>query len=120
MVGAGYRGCLSTIASWILRFSIKIPNITDYTIFYRAYKMNVLRKGFDTFKENFISGAGFSCMANMLINTITANPGIKIAEVPLTLRYDLKEGGSGIQLFRTALGYFKIIKSQRSSSRETK
>jgi len=47
-------------------------------------------------------------MANLLIRINRMNPAARFTEVPLTLRYDMKEGGSGLKMFRTIRGYLKL------------
>ena len=108
MVGAGYRGLLSYAASWLMCWRVGIPSIKDYSIFFRSYRPAVLRKVFDACSGQPVEGGGFSCMANLLIRINRMNPAARFTEVPLTLRYDMKEGGSGLKMFRTIRGYLKL------------
>lgn len=113
MVGAGYRGILSYIASWLMCWRVAIPNVKDYSIFFRSYKPTVLRKVFKMCHERPVEGAGFSCMANLLIRIHLLYPEAVFAEVPLTLRYDMKEGGSGLRMFKTIKGYLRLAFGKR-------
>lgn len=108
MVGAGYRILLSYMASWLMRFKIGIPNVTDYSIFFRAYRAYKLREVFSLHEGHPVSGHGFSCMANLLIRIYAMNKATIFTEVPLVLRYDKKEGGSAIKIFRTIWGYLML------------
>lgn len=108
MVGAGYRALLSYAASWLMRYRVGLPNVTDYSIFLRAYRVTVVREYFRTYGENPMVGRGFSSMAGMLMQLYKMNPAIRMAEVPLVLRYDEKKSKSSIRIFQTILGYLKL------------
>lgn len=109
MIGAGYRTVMSYCASWLMRFGVGVPNLTDYSIFFRSYRGSVIRKLFEFYNGHPVSGEGFSCMANLIIRAHYLCPNIRIQEVPLTLRYDLKESGSKIKILRTIMGYLKLV-----------
>jgi dolichol-phosphate mannosyltransferase len=119
MVGAGYRALLSHVASWLMCWRVAIPNVKDYSIFFRSYRPRILRTVFTAFEGRPIEGAGFSCMANLLIRIHRCIPDAVFREVPLTLRYDMKEGGSGIRMFKTIGGYLKIAFGQRERTKDT-
>jgi len=111
MVGTPFiRRMLSTVVSHMLRKVIPIKGIKDYSSFYRGYRVEIIRKGFEIFEENFIKGHGFSSMANMLIKLSKITD--RMIEVPLVLRYDLKEGGTGMKIIKTTKGYLGIIIEQ--------
>ena len=58
--------------------------------------------------EYYIQGHGFSSMAEFLLKLCYEfKP--RLYEIPINLRYDLKEGGSGINIFKTIRGYIKLI-----------
>ncbi len=108
VVGAPFmRKWLSIGISHILRRLINIKGVKDYSTFYRAYRVSVLKKGFERYGGDLIKGHGFSAMARLLIKLGTITD--KIRETPFILRYDLKEGGSGMNIKRTILGYLYII-----------
>ena len=108
MVGAPFiRKILSIGVAWILMRLTPINGVRDYSTFYRGYRIGVLKKAMSTYGDSLIEGQGFSSMAKMLIRL--RNLTDKFAEVPLILRYDLKEGGSGIRIFRTIRGYLTIF-----------
>lgn len=110
MVGAPlFRRFMSIGVAWLLRNIFALPNVRDYSTFFRGYKLKIIKRGFTQYGDGLIEGHGFSSMANMLIKLgqLTQN----FAEVPLVLRYDLKEGGSGMHIFKTIRGYLMIIKT---------
>ena len=104
-----YRNFLSNGVAFILGFLFPYKNLKDYSTFYRAYKGSLLIKAFSDRKISyFIQGHGFSSMAEFLLKICYLyNP--KLIEVPINLRYDLKEGGSGINIFKTIKGYIKLM-----------
>ena len=108
MVGAPFtRRILSIGISYILRRLIPIKGVKDYSTFYRAYRISVIKKGFEKYGDGLIEGHGFSAMANLLIKLCTITD--KVQEVPFVLRYDLKEGGTGMNIGKTMMGYLGII-----------
>jgi dolichol-phosphate mannosyltransferase len=108
MVGAGYRTILSYVASWLMRWRIGLPNVTDYSIFYRGYRAKIIRTTFNYYNGKPVAGKSFASMANLLIRMYRANQNLLFTEVPLVLRYDLKEGGSSIKILQTIWGYLMI------------
>ncbi|HJP17154.1 MAG: hypothetical protein CMD96_06905 [Gammaproteobacteria bacterium] len=102
-----YRKILSDIASYCMKKFVSIPGITDYSIFYRGYKVSVIREALQKYDKNLISGEGFSSVVNMLIKLNEMN--YKFGEVPFILKYYLKEGSTGIEILKTIKGYLKII-----------
>jgi dolichol-phosphate mannosyltransferase len=103
-----FRVTLSFGVSWIMRCLARVPNVKDYSIFYRAYRVSLMKEAFERFDEaDLFYGRGFAVMPNYLIKLGMLSK--KIAEVPCILRYDLKEGASGIKIFKTIYGYFQIM-----------
>jgi len=115
MVGAGYRTIFSYGASWLLKWRIGIPNLTDYSIFYRAYTRKVISEISEKYGGKPVEGGGFSCMANLLIRIFKTIPNVRFVEVPLVLRYDQKEGGSALKFGKTIRGYLDIAFSKDGS-----
>jgi len=113
-----FRQLLSNIASWLLRRKIGLPGVKDYSTFYRAYRVRVLRRAFSLYGEKIIAGSGFSAMANLL--TYMGYVTDKFAEVPLVIRYDLKEGGSGLPLVKTTRGYLRLIANYTATDAENR
>jgi dolichol-phosphate mannosyltransferase len=108
MIGAPFiRRCLSIGVSYMLRRVVGLGGVKDYSTFYRAYRVRVLKKGFAKYGDDLIKGHGFSAMARLLIKLSTVAGGIK--EAPFILRYDLKEGGTGMNITKTILGYLDIM-----------
>jgi len=107
-VGVGFgRRILSLVASSLLRLFFPIRGVRDYSCGFRAYRVSIIRRALDVYKDQFIQQKSFACMPEILIKL--AAIGAKITEYPLILRYDLKKGGSKIRLFKTISGYFRLI-----------
>jgi|TARA_B100001971_G_scaffold156984_1_gene146577 dolichol-phosphate mannosyltransferase len=102
-----YRKILSNSASLLMKKFVGIPNVTDYSTFYKGYKVYVIREALKKYGKDLIYGEGFSCIINMLIKL--NKMGYKFEEIPFILKYYLKEGSSGIRIVMTIKGYIKII-----------
>jgi dolichol-phosphate mannosyltransferase len=105
------RKLLSLGVAWLLKHVIPIPGVRDYSTFYRGYRVGLLKRGFARYGEALIEGYGFSGMADLLIKLSMLTH--RIGEVPLVLRYDLKEGGSGMRILRTIWGYLDLIQRHK-------
>lgn len=98
-----FRIFLSHFASAGMRTLVRYPGVRDYTCGFRAYRADTLRNLIDTFGDGFIRENGFSCMFELLLNLRTLRA--RVSEVPLILRYDLKEGASKMRILRTMWRY---------------
>lgn len=106
-----HRRLLSWVVNSILRFLNPIPNLTDYTCGYRAYRAEILARASQRYGDRLIEEDGFTCMAELLLKL---RPFIrKAAEVPLVLRYDLKRGKSKMKIVRTIFRYIRLVFQKR-------
>ena len=111
-----HRKILSLGASFLLNACFKVEGAKDYTCGYRMYRMSVISDAFKRYGGNFIVENSFVCMAEILIK-IAYLPA-KVVEVPLVLRYDLKEGTSKMKKIKTIARYIKfIIREKRNRLR---
>ena len=101
------RAFLSDGINGILRLIFPVKGAKDYTTFFRAYRMSVLKKALELYKEDFITQKGFSCMAEILIKLKPLK--IRVGEVPIDLRFDLRTGKSKMNISRTIFGYLNLI-----------
>jgi dolichol-phosphate mannosyltransferase len=106
-----HRRFLSLGASWLLRFLFPMPGIKDYTCGYRAYRGRLLQDAFARFGSDFINQEGFQCMVDILIKL--RELGAVCTEVPLILRYDLKSGGSKMNVWRTVRKTLSLVLTRR-------
>jgi dolichol-phosphate mannosyltransferase len=108
MIGCPWlRATLSIGVSWLMRLLVRLPHVKDYSTFYKAYRMRVLKEGFELYGDRLLAGEGFAVSCGQLIKL--SNITKRIAEVPLVLRYDMKGGRSGMKLLRTLRGYLRLI-----------
>ena len=107
------RRALSFAASLIFRALFPIPGVRDYTCGFRAYRAAMIRP---VLAENpqFISERGFSCMVDILLKLRTRQPPVTMAEVPLLLRYDKKEGASKMNVGETVRDTLALIGRRRA------
>jgi dolichol-phosphate mannosyltransferase len=92
------RRFVSVAASGVLR--VIFPGARDYTCGYRLYRLSLLAWGRRRYGREFLNQRGFSVMVDLLLKL--RRRARRIAEVPLTLRYDRKRGVSKMKLARTA------------------
>ena len=98
-----FRIFLSHVASAGIRILVGYQGVRDYTCGFRAYKAETLRHLIQTFGDHFIRENGFSCMFELLLNLRSLSA--RASEIPLILRYDLKEGASKMRILRTMWRY---------------
>ena len=99
-----YRRILSRLAGLLLKLVFPINGVRDYTSGYRAYRAEVLM---DVTRDSpmFFDQDGFQVMVDVLLK-LRRNPSLIFGEVPMVLRYDLKEGSSKMDVLATARGHF--------------
>jgi dolichol-phosphate mannosyltransferase len=111
-----HRKILSRGASFLLALFFRVKGAKDYTCGYRLYRSSVIKNAFKRYGDNFIVENSFVCMAEILIKA--AYLPAKVAEVPLVLRYDLKQGSSKMQKLQTIMRYFRfIVREKRNKLR---
>ncbi|MDI6642261.1 MAG: hypothetical protein QME68_08150, partial [Elusimicrobiota bacterium] len=76
---------------------------------FRAYKLQLIKKAFEIYGEKFIDKNGFCSTAGELIKIAKIESQLKVTEIPVILRYDLKKGKSKIKILKTIFGYLKLI-----------
>lgn len=98
-------------ARMMFKVIMPIPGVRDYTCGYRAYRVNVLRQAVEFYGDEFVSEKGFSCMADVLLKMRRFK--FVFGEVPMLLRYDQKEGGSKMAVFKTIGQTLKLLFKRR-------
>jgi dolichol-phosphate mannosyltransferase len=101
------RHIFSKGASTLLRLFFPIAGARDYTCGYRIYSGKLMQKAVAAYGDRLVEEQGFTCMAEILIKM--SRLGARVSEVPLVLRYDLKEGASKMKVFKTIRRYFVLI-----------
>jgi dolichol-phosphate mannosyltransferase len=101
------RRVLSRMAALVFRYACPLPGVRDYTTGFRAYRATLLHELWRIHGDRLIEAAAFSVMTEILLKSRPLRP--RIAEVPLVLRYDLKEGPSKMRLGRTLRDYARLL-----------
>ncbi len=99
------RKGISVVASGLLR--VLFPGARDYTCGFRCYRVGLLRWGRDHYGPHFLNQQGFSVMVDLLLKL--RRKARRIEEVPLTLRYDRKQGASKMKLVQTAVTTLRLL-----------
>ena len=102
-----HRKVLSRGASGLLKRVFPVAGVRDYTCGYRMYRATVIQRGLERYGDRLMVENSFVCMAELLIKL--AYLPAAVAEVPLVLRYDLKQGASKLKKLRTIVRYMRFI-----------
>tara|TARA_B110000196_G_C20972641_1_gene579485 strand:- start:114 stop:884 length:771 start_codon:yes stop_codon:yes gene_type:complete len=97
---AFYRKLLSYMGCLLFKIMFPIKNVKDYTCGYRAFNLEKFKKAFEK-NDNFFSEKGFTVSVDIILKLKKSNKLIKMNEVPMVLRYDLKKGKSKMSIFKT-------------------
>jgi dolichol-phosphate mannosyltransferase len=106
-----HRRFLSRAAGVLFKVMFPIPGVRDYTCGYRAYKANVLQK-VTAGDPDFFDQDGFQVMVDVLLK-LRRDGELIFGEVPLILRYDLKQGASKMDLLATTTGSLRLVAKRR-------
>lgn len=106
------RRLISYTASKLMRVVFPIRGVRDYTCGYRAYRGDALAQALEAYGDRFVDQEGFQCMVDILLK-MRRLPNLVFGEVPLILRYDLKQGESKMRLFRTARKTLLLLLERR-------
>jgi dolichol-phosphate mannosyltransferase len=108
------RRALSRGASLLLSLAAPVRGARDYTCGFRLYREALLRRAHAAWGDRLIEESGFTCMAELLLKL--GRGGARVAEAPLVLRYDRKEGASKMKLTRTIARYFALARRIRAGA----
>ncbi|MBI4892768.1 MAG: glycosyltransferase family 2 protein [Acidobacteria bacterium] len=106
-----HRQFMSLAASWLFRALFPVRGVRDYTSGFRAYSAPSLADATRKYNGRLVDQAGFQCMADMLLK-LRRLP-LRFCEVPMTLRYDRKQGASKMKVARTAARTLALILQRR-------
>ncbi len=110
-----WRSIPCKIVNRMLKYIFAVENVTDYTIFFRAYSLRLLQQGIAHYGDRFIETVGFVANAEILLKLSTLHP--RICEVPLIYRYNLKESKSKLKILFTIRQYLKLISDKKIKQR---
>jgi dolichol-phosphate mannosyltransferase len=89
---APHRQVLSLGAATLFKLLHWCPGVLDYTCGFRAYRVGLLQRAQARYGDRLIEERGFACMVELLLKL--NHLGAKMGEIPLDLRYDLKQSAS--------------------------
>ncbi len=101
------RTFFSWAAGFLFRMLVGFEGIRDYTCGFRAYRVDMLRKTINVYGDKFITQKGFGCMVEVLLKV--ASQSATMNEVPMILRYDLKQGESKMNVQKTMKQTLKLL-----------
>lgn len=102
------RILLSFLAAKIFKIFFNINNVRDYTCGFRAYRVKKIKNIISSYK-NFFSETGFSASADILLKLYKFKDQLIFKEIPIDLRYDLKEGKSKMKIIKTIYLNLRLI-----------
>ncbi len=101
------RRFFSWAAGLLFRVFVGFEGIKDYTCGFRAYRVDMLKKTISFYGDKFITQKGFGCMVEVLLKV--ASQSATMNEVPMILRYDLKQGESKMNVQKTMKQTLKLL-----------
>ncbi len=101
------RTFFSWAAGLLFRIMVGFEGIRDYTCGFRAYRVDMLRKTINAYGDKFITQKGFGCMVEVLLKV--AGQSATLNELPMILRYDLKQGESKMNVQKTMRQTLKLL-----------
>jgi len=102
-----HRRLMSSGMRYLFRIFHPIPGVRDYSCGYRAYRASLLKKALAKFGDELVSQKGFSCMVDILLKLHRL--GAIMNEVPMILRYDLKDSRSKMDVLKTIKDTLKLM-----------
>jgi dolichol-phosphate mannosyltransferase len=109
------RRLLSRAASLLFRGVCPIDGVRDYTTGFRAYRAALLKRLWSMHGERLVEASAFSVMTEILLKARVVRP--RVTEVPLVLRYDLKDGPSKMRLGSTVRDYLGLLRREALTRR---
>ncbi len=102
-----YKRFLSKCINTVLKILFPVRGLHDYTSGYRGFKGSLLKSLIGKYNKSVITAKAFAGMAETMMKL--REFGLKVKEIPLVYRYDLKQGLSKLKLTTTIKEYFKLI-----------
>jgi len=114
-----FRKLMSRGASLLIKMVNPIKGVKDYSSGYRLYRALALKSAWKYYEGRVVEESGFSCMVELLVKLANMS-NLRFGEVPLVLRYDLKQGRSKMRIIRTIKRYLVLIIRSREWKKENK
>lgn len=101
-----FRHCLSIGASIFMMVLHPIRGVRDYSCGFRMYKVAIIKKGFSTYGDEFITENGFACMIEIAARLRSH---ARFEEIPFVLRYNSKRKPSEMKILSTVKAYLRVM-----------
>lgn len=102
-----YRKILSSGANYLIKMFTPLKGVNTFSSFYRVYRLSMLKRAWKIYGEKLIEEAGFTCMAELLLKFAYMN--IRMTEVPMILKGDMRKGKSKMKTLSTIGAYIKLL-----------
>jgi dolichol-phosphate mannosyltransferase len=113
-----HRRAMSRIAWGLFVAVFPTRGVRDFTCGFRAYRASALKAAVAHEGEGFFDQKGLQCMVDILLKL--RHYDLTFSEVPLVLRYDLKEGASKMRVARTAWATLRLLARHRLGGRRSR
>jgi len=97
----------SNLVNIVLSAFFRIQGITDYTIFYRAYRADAVQRALKHYNPQFVTTKSFAANLEVLLRVLPFST--RLSEVPLIYDYGLKKSQSKMNPFKTLREYQGLI-----------
>lgn len=97
----------SYLVNVVLSVFFHIRGITDYTIFYRAFRADIVQQALHHYGSNFVTTKSFAANLEVLLRVLPYSS--RFSEVPLLYDYGLKKSQSKMNPFQTLREYQSLI-----------
>jgi dolichol-phosphate mannosyltransferase len=95
-----------------------VKGIRDYSCGFRAYRATTLRAAYAHYGDKgFVTEQGFACMVEILLQ-LNRLGGVRFAEVPFILRYDLKPTPTKMNVLRTIQDTLRLALRHRFGGKQ--
>jgi len=97
----------SNLVNRVLSVFFHVRGITDYTIFYRAYRAEAVQKALQEHGAGFVGTKSFAANLEVLLRVLPHSR--RFSEVPLLYDYGKKKSKSKMNVFKTLREYQGLI-----------
>jgi dolichol-phosphate mannosyltransferase len=112
------RRLYSWVINWMLRLMYPVRGISDFSIFMRAYRADLIQRSIAYYGADWIESVGCVANAEIMIKARIFNP--RCNSVGMYYRYGVKAGGSKLNVKKTILGYFEFFKRLKKTAAKLK
>ncbi len=113
---APYRQLLSLGAATLFKLLHWCRGVLDYTCGFRGYRVALLKRARAHYVGRLIEEPGFACMVELLLKLNRI--GARMCEIPIDLRYDLKQSASKMDVGGNTLRLLKKLIAWRLAGLE--